>query len=210
METGRLENRRQRTANSKLPTADEMKPPHDRQPGSAGKQLRRKTETRRFQRQWAEAYNGRSLKLLLQDWTDPYNVGGLFRVADACGAGEVLLTGRTPAPPDPQIAVTSLGHHRRVKWRHFDRHDDALKALKDEGFQLVAVEVAENAVHYRDFAYSEKVCLILGNEVKGVYPNVLKACDAAVLIPMAGKGRSINVHVAAAVVAFEVLLSDRA
>lgn len=146
------------------------------------------------------------LAFLLQDWEDPYNVGGMFRVADACGAAEMILTGRTPAPPHPQIGVTSLGHHRRVSWRQITRYDDACRKLKEEGYHLVAVEIAEGAEHYMHYSYPEKVCLVLGHEGAGIYPSVMRQCDGAVFIPMAGKGRSLNVHVAAAVVAFQALL----
>lgn len=146
------------------------------------------------------------LAVLLQDWEDPYNVGGMFRVADACGAKELILTGKTPIPPHPQIHVTSLGHHRRVSWRQIVRYDDACLQLKEEGYQLVAVEIADGAEHYMEFAYAQKLCLVLGNEVHGVYSSVMKKCDAAVFIPMAGKGRSLNVHVAASIVAFQALL----
>lgn len=177
------------------------------QPFKDLRQLKKKTETRRFLKGFA-AQNPfkRSLKFILQDWEDPYNVGSLFRVADACGALEVVCTGRTPVPPHPQISVTSLGNHRRVNWRQSIRHDDAIKFLRDEGYQIIAVEVAEGAVSYRDFDYAGKVCLVLGNEKKGVYPNVLRQCDGAVIIPMAGKGRSLNVVIAGSIVAYEALL----
>jgi 23S rRNA (guanosine2251-2'-O)-methyltransferase len=141
----------------------------------------------------------------LQDWEDAYNVGGMFRVADACGAVELILTGRTPSPPHPQIGVTSLGAHRRVKWRQVERYNDAADSLRAEGYSLVAVEIAEDAVPHQAFEYPQRCCLVLGNEARGVYDSVLQRCDAAVFIPMAGKGRSLNVHVAAAVVAFEAL-----
>lgn len=154
-------------------------------------------------------WNEIELAFFLQDWTDPYNVGGLFRVADACGAAEVILAGKTPAPPHPQISVTSLGNHRRVAFRQFDRYDDAADQLVSEGYSLIAVEVAEGAQHYMSYPYPAKVCLVLGNEQTGVYGSVMKRCSGAVYIPMAGKGRSLNVHVAAAVVGFEVLLGTR-
>lgn len=161
---------------------------------------------RKLYREFAEEHPAKmQLAILLQDWSDPYNVGGMFRVADACGAAELILTGKTPAPPNPQISVTSLGNHRRVHWRQIARNDEATRILKEEGYTLVAVEIAEGAVNYREFEYPEKTCLVLGNEQQGIYGNVIKACDAAVFIPMAGKGRSLNVHVAAAVVAFEAL-----
>jgi 23S rRNA (guanosine2251-2'-O)-methyltransferase len=148
------------------------------------------------------------LAVLLQDWDDPYNVGGMFRVADACGAAELILTGETPIPPHPQIHVTSLGHHRRVNWRQIARYDDACRQLKEEGYRLVAVEIAEGAQHYMEYDYPDKLCLVLGNEERGIYPSVIRQCDAAVFIPMAGKGRSLNVHVAAAIVAFQALLAE--
>ena len=174
------------------------------------KTIRSKTGARQLQKRLREERPPRvELAFLLQDWTDAYNVGGLFRVADACGAAEVVLAGRTPAPPDPMISVTSLGNHRRVKWRHIERYEEAARKLKEEGWSLIAVEIAEDAEHYVEFEYPEKTCLVLGNEQNGVYGKVLQLCDGAVLIPMSGKGRSLNVHVAAAVVAFQALQGER-
>lgn len=169
------------------------------------KQLRKKTETRRFLAETAELLRDVDLVFVLQDWSDAYNVGGLFRVADACGATKVVTTGRTPVPPHPQISVTSLGNHRRVAHEHFARQDDALKSLRDQGYKILAIEVADNAQPYGTFDYPDKVALVLGNEAKGIYPGTLRACDAAIFVPMAGKGRSMNVMVTAAVVAFHIL-----
>lgn len=171
------------------------------------KTIRTKTGVRKLHKEhFPESARQMRLAFLLQDWEDPYNVGGMFRVADACGGAELILTGRTPTPPHPQIHVTSLGHHRRVNWRQVTRYDDACRILKEEGYHLVAVEIAEDAEHYMRYPYPDKVCLVLGNEARGIYASVMKQCDASVFIPMAGKGRSLNVHVAAAVVAFEALL----
>ena len=170
------------------------------------KTIRSKTGARKLQKEYLDKHEPTiELAFLLQDWDDPYNVGGLFRVADACGAREVILTGKTPAPPHPQISVTSLGNHRRVKTRQIERYNDASDQLKKEGYTLIAVEIAEEAVPFNEFAYPPKLCLVLGNEVHGVYDSVLQRCDAAVFIPMAGKGRSLNVHVAASIVAFHAL-----
>jgi tRNA (guanosine-2'-O-)-methyltransferase len=174
------------------------------------KTIRSKTGARRLQKEYlAEHQPKLELCFLLQDWDDPYNVGGLFRVADACGATEIVLAGRTPAPPHPQISVTSLGNHRRVRYRQIERYNDAADQLRQEGYTLVAVEIAEDAVPYHSFDYPDKLCLVLGNEVHGVYDSVLQRCQAAVFIPMAGRGRSINVHVAGAVVAFHALFGSK-
>jgi len=169
-----------------------------------GKTLRSKTAIRRLHERYAAQY-GREMTIafLLQDWDDPYNVGGMFRVADAVGAKELIMTGHTPLPPHPQIHVTSMGHHRRIPFRYFERHEEAVARLKLEGYHLVAIEMTTDSVHYKDYTYPERVCFVVGNEVNGVYNKVLAMCDGAVFIPMAGKGKSLNVVVAAAVVAFE-------
>jgi len=176
-----------------------------------GPAIRKKTDLRNQRKAFESAFPIKhDLVFLLQDWSDGYNVGGLFRIAAACGATELVMVGRTPVPPHPMIGVTSLGMHRRVPFRHFPKWMDAVDELKAEGYQMVAVEVSEGAEHYMGFCYAEKVCLVLGNEGAGITPGLLKACDAAVVIPMYGKGRSLNVHVAGAVVAFEVMLRGSA
>jgi len=174
------------------------------------KQIRSKAGIRKVFKEYVGQRNPIDLVVLLQDWDDAYNVGGMFRVADACGIKELILTGKTPLVGDsPMIPVTSMGAHRRVGWRNFARHDEACAKLKEEGYSLVAIEVAEGAQHYMSFEYPSKCCLVLGNEGAGIYGSVMKQCDAAVFIPMAGKGRSLNVHVAGAIVAFEACLRVR-
>lgn len=169
--------------------------------------MRGKTEVRRLHKAARAAATEREITFLLQDWDDAYNVGGMFRVADAVGAKELILTGKTPSPPDPQVSVTSLGHHRRIPFRQFEKHEEAAIQAKENGYMLIAIEIAEEAVPYQSFVYPDKVCFVLGNEERGLYGTVLKHVDAAVYIPMFGKGRSMNVHVAAAIVAYRARLS---
>lgn len=174
------------------------------------KTIRSKTGARQLQKKLNEERPPAvEVAFLLQDWTDAYNVGGMFRVADACGASEMMLAGRTPTPPDPMISVTSLGNHRRVSWRQMERYEDAARQMAADGYTLIAIEIADDAYNYAEFEYPAKTCLVLGNEQNGVYSKVLQLCDAAVVIPMAGKGRSLNVHVAAAIVAFQALHGER-
>lgn len=166
------------------------------------KAIRSKTGVRKLHKASRSRYPDLDLVFLLQDWEDAYNVGSMFRLADSVGARELVVTGRTPLPPDPMIGVTSLGHHRRIPVRRFEAHEQAALALKEEGYALVAVEIAEGAVSYEAFEFPRRLCLVLGNEAGGVYGSVIKHCDAAVQVPMFGKGRSMNVVVAAAVVAY--------
>ena len=171
----------------------------------------RKVEVKRLFQEAAARYAPRTeLAFLLQSLDDPLNVGSFFRVADACGARELVLTGRTPTPPHPEIDRTARGHDRRVPWRRITQTEEAAAVLKEEGYHLVALETVRGALCYLEYSYPEKVCLVLGNETKGVYGSTLAHCDGAVYIPMYGKGPSMNVHVAGALVAYQALLGARA
>ena len=171
----------------------------------------RKVEIRRLFEQAARDYPPRSeLAFLLQSMEDPRNVGSLFRIADAVGARELVFTGKTPTPPHEEIDRTSRGHDRRVTWRRIGRIDEAARTLKEGGYQLVALETATGTRCFLDFPFAAKVCLVLGNETGGVYPATLGMCEGAVFVPMYGKGPSMNVHVAAALVAYQAILGGDA
>ena len=168
--------------------------------------LRRVEVRRLFEKAKADYPPRAEIAFLLQSMDDPRNVGSLFRVADAIGASEIVFSGKTPVPPHDEIDRTSRGHDRRVPWRRIPRLDEATRTLKEEGYHLVALETAEGCQCFLDYAFPERCCLVLGNETKGVYPATLGDCDGAVFVPMYGKGPSMNVHVAAALVAYQALI----
>jgi len=165
-----------------------------------------KTELKRLQEYIAKTHpHTVDLVFLLQNLDDAVNVGALFRVADACGAREMILVGDTPAPPHPGISLTARGCERRVAWQHVQGIEEAAATLKFEGYHLVALELTADAQIYTEYPYPDKVCLVLGSEGAGVWPKTLRLCDGTVFIPMYGKGPSLNVHVAAAVIAYHIL-----
>ncbi len=167
----------------------------------------KKVEIRRLFESAAALYRPQcEIAFLLQSFEDPLNVGSIFRVADACGASELIFSGTTPIPPHSEIERTGRGHERRISWRHIPRLEDALVLLRDEKYNLIALETTSESICYLDYKYPEKLCLVLGNESNGVYSSTLSYCDASVYIPMFGKGPSMNVHVAAALVAYRALL----
>ena len=170
----------------------------------------RKVEVSRLFKRAARDYPLQAeLAFLLQSLEDPLNVGSLFRIADACGARELVFTGRTPFPPNQEIERTARGHERRVPWRRIVQVEEAMDALREGGYHLIALETAEGALCYLEYPYPERICLVLGNESKGVYASTLAHCDGAVYVPMYGKGPSMNVHVAGALVAYQALLGQR-
>ncbi len=167
----------------------------------------KKTGIRRLQEAAVEAHPPRAeLAFLLQDLDDPVNVGAIFRIADALGAREVIFAGETPVPPHPGISLTARGCERRVRWRQIVKIDEAMPLLRDEGYHLVALEMTAEAQVFTEYEYPGKVCLVLGSEGAGVWPKTLRQCDGVVFIPMYGKHPSLNVHVSAAIVAYQVVL----
>lgn len=152
---------------------------------------------------------GTDLVIVLQDVEDPVNVGAAFRIADACDARELALTGTTPVPPHPSIAGIGRGTHRRVNWSYSDSAPGAIQGFKERGYTSCAIEVASNSAPYYEVEYPDKVCLVLGNEYYGVAKRTITVCDMAIYIPMYGKVMSLNVHVALGVAAYHIIHSDR-
>ncbi len=149
------------------------------------------------------------LIFILQDVEDPYNVGSIFRTADACGAG-IILTGNTPTPgKTPEISKNSMGMERKVDWQYYENIEEVIGSLKQNGFDIVGIEVTEDAVSYDEYAYKRRTALVLGNEAIGIYKKNLGLCNKIVYIPMLGKGPSLNVNIAGAIVGYEIISKNK-
>jgi tRNA (guanosine-2'-O-)-methyltransferase len=164
------------------------------------------TPLKRFLRDWRRAHPaGRNIVLVLNSVAYPVNVGSLFRIADAVRVREVVLCGITPVPPNNTIASVGRGKHEVVSWRYQDRAEDALAALRGEGYHITALEITDTAKAYYEASYPDNLCLVVGNEDHGVTRSVLSLCDSSVFVPMYGRGHSLNVHVCAAVVLYHLV-----
>jgi 23S rRNA (guanosine2251-2'-O)-methyltransferase len=168
------------------------------------KQLRG-TQLKRFLRSLPPPPSPTELVIVCQSVAYPVNVGSIFRIADALNVAEVILTGITPKPPHPTISKVGRNKDQRVPWRFVERPEAALQELKDRGFWLAALEITDNCQPYYSVDYSRRLALVVGNEDHGVTRACLALCDAAIYVPMYGKGRSLNVHVSLAVVGYYLL-----
>jgi tRNA G18 (ribose-2'-O)-methylase SpoU len=133
-----------------------------------------------------------------------WNVGSIFRSADACGVRHLVLCGITGFPPRPEIAKTALGAERAVRWSYRVEARDAVLELREQGFAPWAVETTDRSTALDDVSWPARVCLVVGNEVAGVSQPVLDACVGSVRIPMFGVKDSYNVAVAFGIVAHRV------
>jgi 23S rRNA (guanosine2251-2'-O)-methyltransferase len=164
------------------------------------------TELKRFLRDYKrESRPEQDLVLLLQSVEYPVNVGSIFRLADGAAVTELILTGITPTPPNPTIEKVGRYKSLNVPWRYQKEPAPVIAALRASGYQIVALELATTAVAYHQFAYSPKTCLIAGHEDHGITKATLALCDAAVFVPMYGKGLSLNVHLALGIVVYHIL-----
>jgi tRNA (guanosine-2'-O-)-methyltransferase len=174
------------------------------------KQLRG-TELKRFLRRYRKTHPmERQIVFLLQSVEYPVNVGSIFRIADACNIEEVILTGITPTPPHPTISKVARGKERRLRWRYVKSPQEVITSLKEEGYTICALEITDRSVPYYAFNYPIKVCLVVGHEDHGITRQTLALCDAALFVPMYGKGRSLNVHVCLGVACYHILHSGAA
>jgi tRNA G18 (ribose-2'-O)-methylase SpoU len=121
-----------------------------------------------------------------------------------------LLSGITARPPKNAISKTALGSEERVAWESIDNLPEKLAALRQNGFEIAAIETSARAVDIFDWMPRFPVCVMFGHEVDGIAPHLLAACDTHVRIPMLGLKHSLNVASAGAIVIYELLRKYRA
>jgi 23S rRNA (guanosine2251-2'-O)-methyltransferase len=139
-----------------------------------------------------------------------WNVGSIFRTADACGLRELVLAGITGCPPRPEISKTALGAEQVVAWSYYADAEQALARLRGEGYEPVALETTERSVPIDAVHWPARICLVIGNEVAGVSPGLLEACPLHAEIPMHGVKSSLNVAVAFGIAAHRASSALRA
>jgi len=149
--------------------------------------------------------------LILHNIRSLYNVGSIFRTADAAGVSKIFLTGYTPSPRDvfgnfrKEISKTALGAEKYMPWQKMSDIGGLTEELNGKKVQIVALEQSEKSIDYRKFRPRFPIALILGNEVRGISPALLKKCDKIIEIPMRGRKESLNVAVSAGVALFRIL-----
>lgn len=157
--------------------------------------------------------------LLVDNVRSIYNVGSLFRLADAVGITKLYLTGYTPYPKwrndnrpayvaantDKELRKTGLEGVNNVPWEHYENASKIVAKLKGGGVKIVVIEQLPESQNYLSYLKKLKgvpVCFIVGHEREGVRQELLDQADAAIEIPMFGKGKSLNVAMAATVVLY--------
>ena len=147
------------------------------------------------------------LYIILDNVLDTYNVGAVFRLADATAAKKIYLCGYTETPPNARIKKSSINTWQLTEWEHFDKTTDAISDLRSKvpGVKIIAIELAEGSIDYTKADYKFPTALIIGNETHGISKEVLEVCDQIAELPMFGVNVSLNTMVSLAIVLYKSL-----
>eukprot|EP00977_Amphora_coffeiformis_P025124 scaffold18324_cov176-Amphora_coffeaeformis.AAC.16 len=150
--------------------------------------------------------------LLLDNLRSAFNVGSIFRTADATGCAQVITTGITPHPSGngaEKVSKSALGAEVIVPSRHFATTLEAISFFRENypDYKLLGLETTERSLCYTNMKYpkADGVVILLGNEVTGLDTRIMPLLDGLLEIPMFGSKNSLNVANCASVVCYEIV-----
>ncbi|MGZ4012585.1 MAG: RNA methyltransferase [Flavisolibacter sp.] len=144
---------------------------------------------------------------VLENVRSAYNVGSVFRTADAFLIEAIYICGYTAYPPHKEIKKTALGADETVAWKHFRNITEAIEDIRQLGYKVYAVEQAVDSYKLQAISYEpdEKIAVVFVNEVTGVEQATIEQCDGCIEIPQLGMKHSLNISVAAGIVLWELV-----
>ena len=172
----------------------------------------------------------REIYIVCDNVLDTYNVGSIFRLADAVAAKRIYLCGQTETPPYHRISKAAVGTEKWVPWEYASTAVEAIAKVRSQSFdgfrmtlsdnrmgqrdrfpsekrkcKVIAIEQSPKAVDFRKANYDEPIAFVVGNETDGVSKEALATVDEIVEIPMFGVNKSLNVMVSLAIVLFKAI-----
>ena len=156
----------------------------------------------------------RGIYIICDNVLDTYNVGSIFRLADAVTAKRIYLCGQTETPPYHRISKAAVGTEKWVPWQYASTAVEAIAKVRSQRdrfpsekrkCKVIAIEQSPKAVDFRKANYEEPIAFVVGNETDGLSKKALATVDEIVEIPMTGVNKSLNVMVSLAIVLFRVV-----
>lgn len=150
---------------------------------------------------------------ILDNLRSVYNVGSIFRTANAVGIEKIFLCGTTPTPLDKKgiarkdFAKVALGAENTVSWEYCENTIECVKNIKKENFYIISLEQDTSSTDYKEINTKdrEKIAFVIGNEVDGISKDVLILSDIVAEIPMLGTKESLNVTIAFGIATYHIL-----
>ena len=153
-----------------------------------------------------EIINGEDCQLLMLDHLeDPHNFGAIIRTCEAAKVDGIIIPKDRSVSVNSTVMKVSTGALTSVKISQVTNLVNTINYLKDKGFWIIGTDM--NGTNYRDIDYSGKICIIIGNEGKGISNLISKNCDYIASIPMRGEINSLNASVATGIIVFEAVKS---
>jgi tRNA (guanosine-2'-O-)-methyltransferase len=164
------------------------------------------TDLKRLHREWRRRLEVR-IGLILDGVQNPYNLGSILRSAAAFKVEWVWLVPPTAGAEHAKVAKTALGTERLVPVETLDGMSgaDAVHRARSQGFQTIAIELADGAQPLWDIEQTPAVALVVGHEERGVHRDTLAAVDAVGYLPQLGKVGSLNVAQATTAALYETI-----
>jgi tRNA G18 (ribose-2'-O)-methylase SpoU len=155
----------------------------------------------------AKAIKKNPITIILDNVLDTYNIGSIFRLADAVAATKVYLCGSTETPPNTRIKKASINTWQWVDWAYEPDTAALITKLKlqNSNLSVVAVEQDEKSVPFQNAKYAFPVAIVVGNETHGITKDVLALADTIVELPMFGINTSLNVMVSTGIILYDIL-----
>lgn len=144
------------------------------------------------------------LFLILDGITDIRNIGGIARSAFCFGVNAIIIPDKGVGALNEDAITTSAGALEQIAVCRVNSLMKAVDELHMNGIKVYASEMTAEK-NITDIDLKEPVAIVMGSEDKGIYPALMKICDAPFKIPMKGNFESLNVSVAAGVILYEVM-----
>ncbi|OGG16889.1 hypothetical protein A3D78_06430 [Candidatus Gottesmanbacteria bacterium RIFCSPHIGHO2_02_FULL_39_14] len=173
--------------------------------------------TREVDEKLRAAIKRNPIYIILDDVLDTYNVGAIFRLADACAVKKIYLCGATETPPNPKIKKASVNTWKWVDWEYEKTASDAVLKLKtstsavasadrqNSKFKTIAIEQHKSSIPLKEYQPQFPLAIVVGNESFGVSKDILRLADEIVELPMFGVNKSLNVMVTLGIVLYRVI-----
>ncbi|WP_353243974.1 tRNA (guanosine(18)-2'-O)-methyltransferase TrmH [Providencia sp.] len=141
------------------------------------------------------------LTICLEEIHKPHNVSAIVRSADAVGIHQIHAIW-----PDQHVKLSvssAAGSNSWVKVISHQSTEEAISQIKSQNMQILATNLSDHAVDFREIDYTRPTCIMMGQEKKGISQKALALADKHIIIPMAGMVQSLNVSVASALILYE-------
>ena len=146
------------------------------------------------------------LTVIVDNVRSIHNVGSFFRTADGAWIEELILTGITGTPENRALHKTALGAQDTVNWSYQTDSLEAVDFIRQKGYRIIALEITSTPTLVHDIRLEDfPAALIIGNELSGIRPEIVKEADYALEIPQYGTKQSLNVSVAFGIALFDLV-----